>query len=137
MRPQWIATFALLLSFGIGLVAGVFLERGLLHGRWSGEPAFFRPMPPELALRRFAERLNLTPAQREKLEKILEEHRQKFLELRRTTRPQVEAIEQSLRSNLRAMLTPEQQARFDHMVKRFDEMHGRRRPAPHREQPDP
>jgi Spy/CpxP family protein refolding chaperone len=64
--------------------------------------------------------LDLTEEQAASVRKILESTRDSYRELRGETRPRFDAIRQSARTRIRALLTPEQQQRFDAKVAEMD-----------------
>jgi Spy/CpxP family protein refolding chaperone len=57
--------------------------------------------------------LNLTDQQAEQVRVILDETRNEYRALREKYRPQYDAARQSARARIRALLTPEQQQKFD------------------------
>jgi Spy/CpxP family protein refolding chaperone len=64
--------------------------------------------------------LDLTEEQATTTRQILETTRNDYRELRTATRPRYDAIRQSARARIRAILTPEQQQRFDAKVAEMD-----------------
>jgi HlyD family secretion protein len=69
---------------------------------------------------RLVKQLGLTPEQRAKLEPILQDSRQQMMGLRELPEPERRAkgqkIREAARTKIRAMLTPEQQAKYDEMT---------------------
>jgi Spy/CpxP family protein refolding chaperone len=57
--------------------------------------------------------LNLTDQQAEQIHSILDQTRNEYRALREKYRPQYDAARQSARARIRALLTPEQQQKFD------------------------
>lgn len=57
--------------------------------------------------------LNLTDQQAEEIRTILEQTRNEYRALREECRPRYDAARQNARTRIRALLTPEQQQRFD------------------------
>ena|SRR5437660_12720107 len=57
--------------------------------------------------------LNLTDQQAEQIRAILDQTRNEFRALRNQVQPQYDALRQQVRTKIRALLTPEQQQKFD------------------------
>ena len=64
--------------------------------------------------------LELDERQAAEVRKILDETRNEYRALRSEARPRFDAIRQSARTRIRALLTPEQQQRFDARVAEMD-----------------
>ena len=64
--------------------------------------------------------LDLDERQAAEVRRILEETRNEYRALRTEARPRFDAIRQSARARIRALLTPDQQARFDARVAEKD-----------------
>jgi hypothetical protein len=77
---------------------------------------------------RLGEELSLSAAQREQLDRILDERHRQMTVVLAPVRPQMDSISAAARSQIRVMLAPEQQARFD----RFHEEMAARRAAENR-----
>jgi Spy/CpxP family protein refolding chaperone len=67
------------------------------------------------------QRLNLTPEQQKQIGAAIDETRAKWQALYAPLDGQHDAIRQEGRAKMRAVLTPEQQAKFDDFLKRLDE----------------
>lgn len=94
------------------LAAG--LAAGAAGGLWLGRRA--GPEPRERYTRmveRFSSQLDLTEAQRSQVKAILEAKRGRVQALRAQLQPRFQEIRESTRAELRRVLTPDQQARFD------------------------
>jgi len=65
--------------------------------------------------------LQLTPEQQKELGAVIDDTRHKWNELYAPLEAQKEQIRQEGRARLRAMLTPEQQLKFDDFMRRLDE----------------
>jgi Spy/CpxP family protein refolding chaperone len=99
-----------------GLVGGA----GVFFYSWHFGPGPRRPDKGRI-VQLMTRELNLTEQQVQQVTRIMEESNQKFMELRRQHRPQFEAIREESRARTREVLTPEQAAKFDEMVRRFEE----------------
>jgi len=105
----------------LGVLIGITLTRlvqppfpPLRHGReWSAP--WRRPFMSVMEAR-----LGLTPGQRDSLAAILERHRRVFEAERREAERRMGPQRDSLREEVRAILTPEQQARFDRIARRWE-----------------
>jgi len=117
--PRQIRLLTALLLFGtflFGAVAGV----GLSH--WNLRPPHpSRPHPPFLPGPPGA--LNLTPVQEAKAREITERYRPQLEAILRANFPKVQALNEQMERELRALLTPEQ-------TKILDEMKAHRPPMP-------
>ena len=87
---------------------------------WGGGKHF-----QERMLKRFDAKLSLTPDQEEHLARILEQKRGKIDALRREIRPKFEEIRKTTRVEIRQILTPEQQTKFDKMSAEWEERAGK------------
>ena len=104
------------LTFILGMIAGgaatVFYAWN--WGHWH------RPFRMERVVRRMAKDLQLTDPQVQQLRQIMDETMKKNQALQSAVRPQFDAIREESHSRIRQTLTPEQTAKFDEMVKRFE-----------------
>ncbi len=103
----------ILVAFVIGAAIG-----GI--GAWWSTPDYFhkywgRDQFSEHLLQRFNTQLRLTPEQRTQVAAILETKRQKIDALRAEMRPKFEEIRTSASAEIRQLLNPTQQQRFDQL----------------------
>ncbi len=98
-----------------------------LHRHWNSGQFQAR------LLQRFSSKLKLTPEQRTQVATILEAKRQKIDALRADIRPKFEEIRTSTAADIRKLLTPEQQQKFDVMQVEW-ETRRRQRQGGHREE---
>jgi hypothetical protein len=93
-----------------------------------------KPRPPEMLSRQFVQRLDktlhFTPEQRAAIAKIVADGQERNHEIWTNVAPQFHKVLQDVRQQIREQLTPEQQKRFEELMKRF-------RPAGRRPQPPP
>jgi len=127
---SWRARVTVLGVFALGVALGALAMDFYQRGAWGRGPEG----PPrrgesarERYLQRLVKELKLTPEQTEQVRRILDETRQEFLRLRDEMRPRFEEIRRRSRERLRAVLTPEQQAKFEEMMRRLDEERERHR----------
>jgi len=129
MNTKTTATLFFVGTLLVGMAAGVFIDRVLLrHELPFMAPREFGERP---RMHLFARHLELTPEQEEKLATILEEYQKKFRKLR--MEPQHRALRDSLQTEIRALLTPEQQEKFEAMQPPFEKWRG----PGHRHPPGP
>ncbi len=113
-RARWFAAAVLVTTFLAGALSGVAADR-LLGGRWHGE----HHGRPHGAARIFApegplgERLDLTPAQRRRIDAILAADRGRVEAVLGEMRPRLARLFDGTTARIRAVLTPEQQREFD------------------------
>jgi protein CpxP len=66
--------------------------------------------------------LDLTPEQQAKIKPIFEQAKPQIMALRQETRQKVQAIRENIQSQIRPILTPEQQQKFDAFKKAREDM---------------
>ncbi len=116
------------LTFILGTVAGgagIFFY-GWYGGHWHRHP-HGRP-PKEVIVRRLTHDLSLSDAQVQQLRPIVEQSMRKYSALQAQIGPQFRAIREESRKEIRQILTPEQAAKFDELVRRLDQRMKRERP---------
>ena len=117
-RTKFMMWLVLVAVFLLGSVSGAALT-GLIRSRASGE----RPDHERAMKERFDKmrsELNLTDQQTTAVRAILEETRNEYRALKTELRPRFEEPRQKARTRIRALLTPEQQQKFDAMVAQHD-----------------
>ena len=108
----------LLAVFVLGCVTGAALT-GLYRSRASnGTESHERAMHERFE--RMRTELNLTDQQTTAVRAILDETRNEYRTLRKELRPRFEEPRTKARSRIRALLTPEQQQKFDAMIVQQD-----------------
>ena len=114
----WLAIAAI---FALGCATGVFLDRAyrLRTGAARAESRGGRHTPEHM-FEKMRRELELDERQSAEVRKILDETRNEYRALRSEARPRFDAIRQSARTRIRALLTPEQQQRFDARVAERD-----------------
>ncbi|MDE2292231.1 MAG: hypothetical protein KGL53_09120 [Elusimicrobia bacterium] len=118
MRRAW--RFAAVFVLGAAAGAGAMLL-----------PRVLRPSPQRRFARmvdRFSSELKLRPDQKEKVEAVFEARRKRADELHAQFQSSFEALRSSTTADIRAVLDPDQQARFDALRARWE---ARRRRHPH------
>jgi len=127
-RPRWVAALLLAATFAAGGVAGAAAmaladqDRRPAPAHEAGAPKAERPghgeHGPDAYLDRLTRDLALTPAQRESVSAVLARHRPEMDSLMRATRPRIETLRATIRSEIRTHLTPEQRQRYDELRQR-------------------
>ncbi|MCB4755838.1 MAG: hypothetical protein LHV69_02255 [Elusimicrobia bacterium] len=114
----------------IPLLVGLLI--GGLLGRFASPWHYFKRIPmgnhEDRILKRFSSKLGLNPQQKEEIKAILTLSRKQTEKLLTDIRPKFEAIRKATAAEIRTKLTPEQQAKFDKMEKKFQ--HRRKGPHP-------
>jgi hypothetical protein len=111
----FLAVFALGAAFGA-------LGNHLWAQRVSGESAAVNTKPTrDQVVADMTQRLQLTPDQQKQAAAAIDETRAKWQALNASFDAPREQIRQDFRAKVRAMLTPDQQVKFDDFLKRLDE----------------
>lgn len=111
MRMRGVAGMtALFFSLAIGIPGAHAEMNGWHKGRGHHDE-----MSPQERMDKFSKKLKLTAEQQQLVEAILQENRAKIEVVRAEARPKFEAIRQETRTQIRQVLTPEQQKTFDAM----------------------
>lgn len=110
VRFQGIALLAI--AFVVGALGGMAVER-VRASRARPAPSEWMPMRGGLPHGFTA--LNLTPEQQERIQAIFRSSRPRTDSVLQASLPRLEAIRDSVRAEIRAVLTPDQQRTFDEM----------------------
>ena len=108
--------------FVLGCVTGVALT-GLYRSRASGDRPEARERAMNERFEKMRSELGLTDQQTTAVRSILDETRNEYRALRTELRPRFDEPRQKARARIRALLTPEQQQKFDAMVAQQDAKH--------------
>ena len=111
----------LLVVFLLGSVTGAALT-GLYRSR-AGGGAEARERAMHERFEKMRSELNLTDQQTTSVRTILDETRNEYKALRTELRPRFEEPRTKARTRIRALLTPEQQQKFDAMMAQQDAQH--------------
>jgi Spy/CpxP family protein refolding chaperone len=140
----WFSLFVLAV-FCVGVAAGALLGRRMgdapSFGLFGRGPRALRSAGPEapgegrrggprpgVLVERLTRELDLTPEQRLQLERVLTERRSRIEAFQRDVRSRFESEQLGLRDEIRNLLTPAQQERFDRSAKDGRGRFGRRGP---------
>ena len=111
----------LLVVFVLGSVTGAALT-GLYRSR-AGGGAEARERAMHERFEKMRTELSLTDQQTTSVRAILDETRNEYRAVRKELRPRFEEPRMKARARIRALLTPEQQQKFDAMVAQQDAQH--------------
>lgn len=116
-RMEWQATLLLVVVFGTGAAVGAAIDRSR-----TAAPPPAAPAPPARPgrLPPYLERMDLTQEQHAKIKTILDAQRPKVDTVMSMVLPRLQALSDSTFAQIRGVLTPEQQTRFDHDRPRRD-----------------
>jgi Spy/CpxP family protein refolding chaperone len=115
----WLVLIAV---FVLGSVTGAALT-GLYRSRASSDRPEARERAMNERFEKMRSELNLTDQQTASVRTILDETRNEYRALRTELRPRFDEPRQKARTRIRALLTPEQQQKFDAMVAQQDAQH--------------
>jgi len=125
----WKVILATMVIFGCGVVTGALLMKTELPS--AGAPAELTPqaspstnLPPPLTqvqrpefLRRLQKQLELSASQRDEIAKIMKASQERNRPLWKLIAPQMREEVKRVREEIRQTLTPDQQKKFDEMLK--------------------
>lgn len=120
-RSRWMVALLLFFTLTTGVLGGMVAER-----------TWFSPSPHakeehdddgdqderKAVIERFADELELTPDQRSRIDTILTHFRARMESLRRQVKPRYESLVDSARSEIEAVLEPDQVERYRELLRR-------------------
>jgi Spy/CpxP family protein refolding chaperone len=109
---------ALVSVFALGCVTGFSIDSVYRLRAGARRPPESRK--EEAVFERMKRDLNLNDQQAAQIRAILDETRDEYRQLRAEVRPRYDAVRQNARTRIRALLTPEQQQKFDAKVAERD-----------------
>ncbi len=114
----------------VGIALLVVLLLGLSSSRILFRRHFFEHANPdrhyEKILNRFNSKLHLSPDQKTKVAATLDQSRQRIKALRAELRPKFDEIRDSANAEIRSVLNPDQQMKFDEMQAEWKARKGKR-----------
>lgn len=127
--------------FGAGVVTGGLLVLHSDRGRDSQPPRPAQRVAGPVAagvmrlefLRRAQRELNLSPEQRQRVDAIIKESQERSRAILEPVEPQLHEELRRTREEFRSVLTPEQGARFDELIKRSQRPREQRPPGTSRD----
>jgi Spy/CpxP family protein refolding chaperone len=113
----WLAVVGV---FALGCVTGVSLDSVYRLRATNGRQERAARRDTEEVFERMKRDLNLNDQQAAQIRSILEETRNEYRQLRAEVRPRYDSVRQNARTKIRALLTPEQQQKFDAKIAEHD-----------------
>ena len=129
----WKVIFATVIIFGAGVVTGGLLVKYSIQTPLRPQHPVNRVQPISAGglriefLRRVERDLNLTPDQREQVDKILVASQERSKKIMEPVTPKIREELQQTREQFRAVLNPEQKIRFDESLKQQQQQQQRQR----------
>lgn len=126
----WKVILAALVLFAAGATTGAVIARWQAHRAYKAEQSKRSPLPPMAwqrleFLRRAQRDLSLNDEQKARIDGLLKDSQERFRKLWEPIAPQARAEFETLRDRIRAELTPEQQQRFDELLKKTERRRSR------------
>jgi Spy/CpxP family protein refolding chaperone len=118
----WIV-LSLLVAFAAGVLGGVFAERIFIHPRHHTQAQRGPSHPPDLE--EMARNLGLSPDQKDSIRQIFENNDGKFKELYTEMHDRLSALRSEIKSQIDAVLTPEQKQKMEAIITKHDEQRRR------------
>jgi len=123
---KWKIVISVTLVFVLGVLvgsmgAGLYMKHHFPHPK--GDPSEMRAF----LLKRFSQKLDLTEAQRDEFKAIIAQVGERLEEHFRKTHSEIGEIVEPGFSQMRKLLSPDQQEKFDELIERF-ERHRKDRP---------
>lgn len=118
-KSRWKSWLVLVVVFVLGAVTGVGLGgvyRSKTDASFRGSPGRNR----DAMFEKMRSDLNLTEEQSKEMRKVLDETGNDFRALRNELRPRYEELRLKTRGRMRALLTAEQQGKFDTLMAEID-----------------
>lgn len=126
----WKVILAALVLFAAGAITGAVVARWQAHRAYQAEQSKRSPLPPTAwqrleFLRRAQRDLSLNDEQKTRIDGLLKDSQERFRKLWEPIAPQARTEFETLRDRIRAELTPEQQQRFDELLKKTERRRSR------------
>ncbi len=106
----------LLIGFAVGVLYGQWHAREHFHEHWKKEGGMRQHM-----LERFNKELHLTEDQKKQVAEIFDAKHPKMLALQTEMKPRFEALRNETQVEIRKILNPDQQKKFDEMNAKMEE----------------
>lgn len=107
---------ATVVIFAAGLVTGAVLVQQRVKPPLSARPVYFNRFE---AAQRAVNQLDLTPAQRARIERIIHDSQDRIADYFQILEPDIRDAFRRMRDNIRAELTPEQRRLFEERMQRW------------------
>ncbi len=110
---------AILLIFAVGALSGITVTQYHYQKRFEQTLTQERPNRRQHLLRRLEKELDLTDSQHSTIEQLLQQSHKQLRELRLRHRPRIKEIMEESMARVRKELDPQQQTKFDSILKRM------------------
>lgn len=107
--------------FLLGAVLGVAAGYAVAHHEATENQSLTHEARRAQKVERLTRELNLTPEQQKQLDAVLADVHEKYKAIHQSTAPQINAVRQAAREQIRSFLTPEQKPKFEDFLRRLDE----------------
>lgn len=125
MKPLSLQVIAAFLIGGLlGGLLGARAQRSALHRLWQNGP------DTERMMKKFSGELSLDEGQQDAVKAVLDKYRDKMKVLHADTKARFDGLRLAMRAEIKPLLRPDQQAKFEVMLARWDARHGRPAAAP-------
>lgn len=129
-RTTLVAMVIVVLTFVSGVIVGVFADRVMMmHGHFGPPRARAQRFATHMLVNRLDRQLDLTDAQREQVQEILDKRHERVLALWSDVDPRVRAEIEGANADIVKVLTPEQKQKFEKLKLGIHGLHGKERSA--------
>ena len=118
-KPRLWIVLSLLVAFAAGVLGGIFAERIFIHPRHHTQAQRGPSHPPDLE--EMARNLGLSPDQKDRIQQIFESNDGKFKELYTEMHDRLSALRSEIKSQIDAVLTPEQKQKMEAIITKHGE----------------
>jgi esterase/lipase len=116
------ATLWLAMVFVLGAALGGLLGYSFAHRSYAAEPAVLSPEAKRAQRKeKLTHDVGLTPDQQKQVTEILDQAQGEYQAVHKVVDPQIEAVRQKTRDKIRAVLTDDQQPKFEEFLRQLDE----------------
>ncbi|MFC2160121.1 Spy/CpxP family protein refolding chaperone [Acidobacteriota bacterium] len=109
---------SLIIVFSAGLISGVLLDNYVIKPKRRPERTEYRRTSPSRypTLDQWAQELELTPEQKQKIQEIFKNNEERFRALRKDMNESLRDIRIQLNNEIKSVLTEDQQAKYEAMI---------------------
>ncbi|MEO8202111.1 MAG: hypothetical protein ABI679_16385 [Gemmatimonadota bacterium] len=120
MNSKWKASLLLISTFAVGALAGgTVMGMAQRRDSWDSDKRHHHHDSAD-HVEFLTKELNLTPAQRDSVQAVLERYRPRMDTIWQQVGPRFETIKDSISNDIRRQLTPDQQATYTEMIRRLE-----------------
>jgi Spy/CpxP family protein refolding chaperone len=129
---KWRVRLAIVAIFLLGFVAGGLAVNLYRQGKPGAPQAKGPQSQHHPGIEAMLKTLNLSDQQKQQVDQILSDTRQRFEEIRRASQPQMEEMKKQTRERLKTVLTEDQWNQFQQQIKEREARQDRTQDRPHR-----